>query len=469
MRNIISFLFFVGACISSFAQNINTQLASQTQSLLRDAQMKNASLSFYVADAATGNLVYQYDGDRGLSPASTQKIFTTIASFDILGNNYTFKTNIGYNGNVSDGVLNGNLIITGFGDPTFGSWRFDGFKPKDVKNKILSTLATAGIRAIKGNIIIDESKWGYNPTPGGWSWDDMGNYYGAGDWGINWNENQVNLTLNPGNSAGSNVSISKIDPALQNVKWVNKLTTSSAGSSNTANIYIAPYGTAAYIDGSIPAGDAVTITGVMPNPPMQFGYELKEWLNEKNIQLSGEVQTAADFILKNKSIPKITTNIAIYSSPMLQTMVYSFLQNSINLYGEAFAKAIGWQEKNNSSTEAGISVIKRFWSDNGINSSSLKMIDGSGLSPQNYVTAHAEVTALLYAQNQDWFSYFYKALPVYNGMKMKSGTIGGCKAYAGYQTSKSGKKYVFSMIINNYYGNQYNLMPKMYKVLNLLK
>ncbi|HEY0298683.1 MAG TPA: D-alanyl-D-alanine carboxypeptidase/D-alanyl-D-alanine-endopeptidase [Arachidicoccus sp.] len=442
---------------------------SATQSLLSDIQMKNASVSFYVADASTGDLVYEYDGDRGLAPASTQKIFTSIASFEILGSDYTFKTALGYSGTLSDGILKGNLIVTGYGDPTLGGWRFTGFKPEDVKNKMLSSLAAAGIRAIDGNIIIDESKWGFNPIPGGWAWDDMGNYYGAGAWGINWNENQINLTLRPGASTGSDVAITKIDPQLQSVKIVNRLSTEIPGSSDNSRVFTAPYSPVAYVDGTIPAGKPLMITASMPNPPLQFGYELRKWLTEKNIYCTGEIKTASDYILKDERVPKIETNINTYSSPFLHDIVLHFLRKSVNLYGESFTKALGWQQKKNASTEAGVGVIRKFWSENGIGNSALRMIDGSGLSPQNYVCAHAEVQALLYAQNKDWFHYFYDALPTFNNMKMKSGTISGCKAYAGYQTAKSGKKYVFSMIINDYYGSQYALLPKMYKVLDLLK
>ncbi|ANI90647.1 D-alanyl-D-alanine carboxypeptidase/D-alanyl-D-alanine-endopeptidase [Arachidicoccus ginsenosidimutans] len=469
MRKIFVSLLLITFSVPVFAQEVKTRLATATQHLLNDVQMKNASISFYVADASTGKLVYQYNGEKGLSPASTQKIFTTVATFEILGDNYTFKTDIGYNGNVSNGILKGDLIVRGFGDPTLGSWRYAGFKPEDVKEKFLSIIANAGIQQIDGNIIIDESSWGFNPTPGGWPWDDLGNYYGAGDWGINWNENQINLTLRPGKSVGDDVAVTKIDPQLQGAKLVNRLTTGSAGSGDNSTIYVAPYSPVVYADGSVPAGKSLMITGSMPNPPLQFGYELKKWLGEKNISLTGEIKTASDFILMDKNAPKMTTKLAVYNSPSARDIIYHFLRKSVNLYGESFAKAIGWQEKNNASTAAGVSVIRKFWLENGINYASLHMIDGSGLSPQDYVTAHAEVTALLYAQKKDWFSEFYKSLPTYNGTKMKSGTISACKAYAGYQTSKSGKKYVFSMIINDYYGSQYNLLPKMYKILDVLK
>ena len=96
-------------------------------------------------------------------------------------------------------------------------------------------------------------------------------------------------------------------------------------------------------------------------------------------------------------------------------------------------------------------------------------MDGSGLSPQNRVTAGAEVKVLQYAKTRPWFASFYNALPLYNDMKMKSGSIGGARAFAGYHTSKSGMEYVFSIIVNNYDGSSAEMVKKLYKILDELK
>jgi D-alanyl-D-alanine carboxypeptidase/D-alanyl-D-alanine-endopeptidase (penicillin-binding protein 4) len=97
------------------------------------------------------------------------------------------------------------------------------------------------------------------------------------------------------------------------------------------------------------------------------------------------------------------------------------------------------------------------------------MADGSGLSPLNRITAHAQVTILAYAKRQPWFSGYYNAFPEYNGMKMKSGTISDVKSFCGYQQSKDGNEYIFSFLVNNYNGSASSLVQKMYKVLNELK
>jgi D-alanyl-D-alanine carboxypeptidase/D-alanyl-D-alanine-endopeptidase (penicillin-binding protein 4) len=149
--------------------------------------------------------------------------------------------------------------------------------------------------------------------------------------------------------------------------------------------------------------------------------------------------------------------------------VYWFLQKSINLYGEDFAKTIAYETTGQGSTEKGVEAIRNFWQQRGIEKSGVKMMDGSGLSPANRVTPEAEVAALQYARQRPWFSSFYNSLPTYNHTKMKSGTIGGVKAFAGYQTSADGVKYTFSIIINNYDGSTDAVIKKMFDVLDVLK
>ena len=131
------------------------------------------------------------------------------------------------------------------------------------------------------------------------------------------------------------------------------------------------------------------------------------------------------------------------------------------------AKAI----KNNSAgaTDSGIAIIRNFWSTKGIDKSSIKIIDGSGLSPANRVTTKALVAVLLYAQKQPWFSSFYFDLPLINNIKMKDGYINGVRSYSGYIKSSNGKEYCFSFIVNNFDGNPGTVKDKMWKLLDLLK
>lgn len=448
MKNILPILLFSTA--TAFAQNIPQKLDAATKDLLNTAPAYSANLSFYVADEA-GNFVYEYQGNRGLSTASTQKIFTAAAALETLGKNYQYTTTASFSG--------GNLFISSNGDPTLGSWRYEGYKPENFKQKLVEALKQKNVSKIS-DIVIDDSYFDFQTVPGGWPWDDMGNYYGAGVWSVNWRENQFDINTNGKDFKNFNVE-------LPNVKWVNDVKT--AGSSDQSLIFTAPHSNVAHINGSLP-GKAMTVSGATPNPPLTLGYEIKNWLKEAGIEFNGKVLTASQQRIDGLKIPDgAKSNIIMtYKSPTMDKIVYWFLKKSVNLYGETIIKTLGKEKKGVGSFSAGVDYLKDFWTSKGINASMINFADGSGLSPQNYVAARAEVQALLWSRKQAWFNDYFSGFPEQgNGMKMKSGTMKDTKSFAGYHTSKDGKKYVFSIIINNYQGSSPS--DALYKVLNVLK
>jgi len=440
------------------AQNISQQLDGATKNLMNSPTATSSNLSFYVSDES-GNLVYEYQGNKGFSTASTQKIFTAAAALEVLGKNYTYKTNSGYSGTISSGTLKGNLIINSTGDPTLGSWRYDAYKPENFKKKLTEAIKKAGINKISGDLIIDDSYFDHQTIPGGWPWDDLGNYYGAGVWGVNWRENQFDINIS-GNEFKS------FSYPLEGVRWLNDVKV--GGNSDQSLIFTAPHSNVALISGTLPA-KTVTVSGATPNPPLQLGVEVKQWLKDAGIDFSGEAMTNSQLAIEGKSLQQLSDDKVIftYESPTLDKIVYWFLRKSVNLYGETLIKTLAKEKKGNPSFKTGVAFLKEFWKSKGINPNMINFADGSGLSPQNYVSAKAEVQALLYAKKQSWFESYYDGFPTQdNGMKMKSGTMRDTKSFAGFHTSKDGKKYVFSIIINNYQGSG---STELQKILSVLK
>ncbi|KQK25736.1 peptidase S13 [Chryseobacterium aquaticum] len=442
-----------------FAQNIAQKLDEVTKKLMNSSTAVSSNLSFYVSDEG-GNLVYEFQGNKGLSTASTQKIFTAAAALEVLGKNYTYTTTSAYSGTISNGNLNGNLFVTSNGDPTLGSWRYEGYKPENFKQKLLDAIKKSGIKKISGDLIIDDIYFDHQTIPGGWPFDDFGNYYGAGVWGVNWRENQFDININ-------GTDFKSFSYPLVGIKWLNDL--KAAGNSDQSLIFTSPYSDVALINGSLPAGKVTTVSGSVPNPPMQLGVEIQKWLKDSGVEILGKVITNSLLELDGKKVldtPKKNI-ILTYESPTLDKIIYWFLRKSVNLYGENLIKTLGKEKKGNPSFKSGVSYLKEFWKSKGINPNMINFADGSGLSPQNYVSAKAEVQALLYAKKQPWFESYYDGFPTQdNGMKMKSGTMRDTKSYAGYHTSKDGKKYVYSIIINNYEGSG---STELQKILNILK
>lgn len=442
-----------------FSQNITQKLDVATKKLMESTPAYSANLSFYVAEES-GNFIYEFNGNKGLSTASTQKIFTAAAALEILGKNYTYTTTSSYSGNIADGILQGNLFITSNGDPTLGSWRYEGWKPENFLQKLIAAIQSKGISKISGDLVIDDCYFDFQKVPGGWPWDDLGNYYGAGVWSVNWRENQFDMNL-------QNAKIKNFNIDLQNIQWVNE--TKTGGSSDQSLIFTAPHSDVAYISGTLPS-KAITVSGSTPNPPLQLGIEIKNGLKGAGIEFNGKILTNSQQLIEGKTLLKApSANIFFtYQSPTLDKIVYWFLRKSVNLYGETIIKTLAKEKKGVGNFETGVDFLKDFWKNKGINASMINFADGSGLSPQNYVSARAQVQALLWSKKQPWFDAYFDGFPIQgNGMKMKSGTIKDTKSFAGIHTSASGKKYVFSIIINNYQGN--NISEALYNVLNILK
>lgn len=457
MKKLIPFILLFSQLY--FAQNVAQSLETATKKLLSSSPAYSANVSIYVADE-NGNFVYENNGNKGLSTASTQKIFTAAAALETLGKDFQYVTTVNFSGTLSGGNLNGDLFITSTGDPTLGSWRYEGYKPENFKQKLIKALKDKGISSISGDLIIDDLYFDFQTVPGGWPWNDLGNYYGAGVWGVNWRENQFDLQMANGDIKKSNID-------LPNVKWVNEVRT--GGSSDQSLIFTAPHSDVALINGTLPS-KAVTVSGATPNPPLTLAEEIKIWLKEAGIEFKGKITATSQQRIEGQKITFSPKNNLLmeYKSPTLDKIVFWFMRKSVNLYGETLVKTLGKEKKNEGSFDAGISYLKEFWKSKGINAAMINFADGSGLSPQNYVAARAEVQSLLWSQKQPWFKEFFEGFPTQaNGMKMKSGTMKDTKSFAGYHTAKNGKKYVFAIIINNYQGG--NISNALFEVLNELK
>ena len=462
---------FIGLIVSSisFGQNMQTRLSGAIKALEADTQFKHAILSLYVVDSKTGNVVFDKNSQVGLAPASSQKVVTSVSAFEMLGKGYRYKTDLSYSGLVENDTLKGHLFITAYGDPSLGSFRWDGTSDALVMKNILAGLNAKKIRTITGSLFIDETGWETQATPRGWTWEDVGNYYGAGARGLNWHENQYDLLLKPGKKEGDNVEIINTSPELQGAVLRNELKTGKKGSGDNSIIYLPEDGLIGYVRGTVPAGnETFKVSGAMPDASLSFIKSFGDMLEAKGIKMEGRDRSGTLASSTRKDVPVTKTLLSILS-PSFDSINYWFLKKSVNLYGEAFVKTISYEKTRFGATDTGISIIKNFWQERGIERSALNIIDGSGLSPANRVTTHGLVTVMQYARRQNWFSSFYYALPEMNGIKMKDGYISGVRSYTGYIKNRSGTEYTFSFIVNNFDGSPGTVREKMWKLLDILK
>ncbi|MCE3283508.1 MAG: dacB, partial [Chitinophagaceae bacterium] len=248
---VILSLMFLAPVMS---QDVRQRIETQVNTFRADNQMKHGIVGLYVADATTGAVICEWNSQTGLAPASTQKIMTSVAAFELLGKDYQYKTSLGYKGELKGEQLKGDLYVYGSGDPTLGSWRYQSTKSDVVFQQFSGQLKKSGIKKITGNVYLDASKFSHQPIPGGWIWDDIGNYYGAGTWGLNWRENQYELVMKPGEKEGDAVEILGTEPKLHTFSLLNHLRTGKKGSGDNAYIYYPPYSVNGFVEGTVPTG-----------------------------------------------------------------------------------------------------------------------------------------------------------------------------------------------------------------------
>ncbi|MER3463607.1 MAG: D-alanyl-D-alanine carboxypeptidase/D-alanyl-D-alanine-endopeptidase [Chitinophagaceae bacterium] len=457
MRVVFLFLLFAFAN-SLYAQNVADKLENAWQKFESDSQLRSALSSLYVVNAKNGTVVFDKNSRIGLATASTLKIVTAASAYELLGKDFRYETKFGYLGKVKSNILYGSLYVQSVGDPTLGSWRWKTTKDSFVLGEISEAMQRVKIKSYGGSININE--WVGERIPDGWIWEDLGNYYGAGAAAFNWRENQVDVLLKSGTKIGDRVEIVTLEPKTSTPMLQSFATSAAKGTGDNAYVYFPLGSSNGVVRGTIPINENnFKISASMPNPALFFSQSLSNYLIVKNKMTS----------VHYEGVSEDTTFLFSHLSPSVDSIVYWFLKRSINLYGEALVKTIAYQNAGIGSTEKSVELVKKYWKDKGIDPVELNMVDGSGLSPLNRVTTHAQVQVLQYAKNQPWFSGYYDAFPVYNEMKMKSGTIRGVKGFCGYQKAKDGSEYIFSFLVNNYNGSSASLIQKMYKVLDELK
>ncbi|HEX2628202.1 MAG TPA: D-alanyl-D-alanine carboxypeptidase, partial [Chitinophagaceae bacterium] len=358
------------------------------------------------------------------------------------------------------------IHIRSYGDPTFGSFRYASTKPESLIPALYEKLKIN--KAIQSYyFVIDNSAFETKNIPDGWIMQDVGNYYGAGPGGLNWRENQFDLYLKSSNEVGGPVSIVSINgDTKRQVRFISEAKAAAKGTGDNAYIYLPFAGTEYIVRGTIPAGEAnFKISGAINEPIPYFMFDFMKYAQSQSSNPAKEPKSIyQDFRFSGAEKIFFT-----HYSPSLDSIIYWFNKRSVNFYGEALVKTFAYEQQGFGRTDSGVSIMRRFWEQKGMDKEELNVYDGSGLSPLNRVTTHAQVEILKHARTRDWYPYFFDALPEYNDMKMKSGTISDVKGFCGYHKASDGKEYIFSFLVNNYSGRSSELVGKMYKVLDNLK
>jgi len=482
--------FVCGICLFLF---LSLSIVAQTgyqkavNEFVKAHSFKHAGISVSLIDVKTGKLLASADPYRSLTPASSLKVITTSSALAILGKDYRFKTELQFDGEINEaGVLNGDIYIKGYGDPTLGSDHF-GDPPDldELMDIFVKEIKKLGVKKVNGRIIGDASVFDTSVNGRSWLWEDLGNYYASGAWGLNIRENRFHLDFLQTSKMGGQPQIKEVDPYIPNLMLINEVKSAEANSGDNAYIFGAPYGYTRFIRGTIPVGKGrFTIKGSIPDPPFFAAYYLSRQLEEQGISVDQPASSLFELerTEKRKDSPKRHV-FYTHFSPMLKEIVEEANMKSVNLYCEAMLKAIGWEKNQEGSTVSGLEVIRQYWSAKGFKTTGFFMEDGSGLSMRNAISSYqmAQILQLL-AGDAASFDHFFTSLPeagksgtlkyMFRGssavgkLRAKSGGMERVRSYTGYiSNAKSDRLLAFSMIVNNFEGESSEVRNKMQQLM----
>jgi len=466
--------------LSEYAvSNIDSTLTS----FASDEALRSASWGFYAVDAASGQILASHNPHLGLAPASTQKLVTTITALSVLGADFRFQTKLQYIGSIENGVLNGDLIIKGTGDPSLGSKALhDSLSLENVLEFWHKALTGAGIRRIDGKIVADGSWFDDHMIPPKWMWEDMGNYFGAGAHAITVNENLYSVFFRPGQRENDASTVIRTEPFVPGMTFHNQVLTGPRGSGDQVFIYGAPYTNHRWLTGTVPMGvSSFEVKGSLPDPGYFLAATLKNYLNSKGIQNPAEPVTHRNY----QQLPAEGDRkmLATWHSPRLVDIATRTNFNSVNTFAENLFKTLGKKLANDGSFSASAKAITQFWTDKGIDTRGLRIHDGSGLSSFNNLTVQQLAEILQFASGDTLLYHtLIKGLPVAArtgnlarmfantpsaGILMaKSGSLANVRGYAGYTVNRAGRLIAFAFIVNNFDGPHAEMRRKMEAVMN---
>jgi serine-type D-Ala-D-Ala carboxypeptidase/endopeptidase (penicillin-binding protein 4) len=414
------------------------------------SQFDRSIWAVLVRPVASDTNLFSLNAAKLVMPGSNMKILTLAAAANRLGWSYRFETHVVTTAAAEDGVLRGDLVVIGSGDPSI-SERSD---EHGIMQSLARQVRDAGVRRIDGRIIGDDDLFADQPFGDGWAWDNLPYGYSAPTTALEFNEGSVDLVIRAGLAPGDPVGV-QVRPDGSGLDVENRLLTIAETGNGRLTMERLPGSSHLIVTGDIPAKAPPFVrTASVDNPTLFFANAFRLALVSEGVQVS----LGALDIDEVQPKPELTgaRTVAVRQSAPLSDIATSMMKVSQNQYAELLMKAIGGKQ-----------AVSEQLTGLGIAKDSYIIADGSGLSRYDYVTDETlvKLLQLLHERPAD-ASTFPSTLPMMgrdgtlarrlNGtpaegkVRAKSGTIDNVRALSGYVETVSGSTLVFSIIANNF-------------------
>ncbi|MBP7844744.1 MAG: D-alanyl-D-alanine carboxypeptidase/D-alanyl-D-alanine-endopeptidase [Proteobacteria bacterium] len=452
-----SLLLFLSLLLSCnlFAEKdvFHEGLQKRLSFIFKDPELKGMKIGVEVFSLSRQESLYETNKEEALSPASTIKMLTALVALKRLGPNFTFETQVLYDGKLNGGVLQGDIYLKGGGDPHLVSERL---------YLLVQALKRWDLRKITGNIIVDDSTFDSihldeNRIP-----TETDRAYNAPVSGLNFNYNTTTVYFRPADKVGAPPKV-YVDPDTGYIDIVNKATTSKRGSAYrlVASRLKDKNGDKIIIQGSIPLGIGEQRTFFnITKPSVYAGRAFKYYLEREGVSVGGNT-------ILQKATPSDAKSLYSFRSLPLRDIVILMNKYSNNFIADTLVKTLGREFKSKpGTTDKGLEVIREEATRIGINYGPFKVVSGSGLTRINRMSAH-QFIQLLNAAYLDFdvlpelLSSFpiagkdgtlekrMKGTEAFGKLRAKTGTIDGVSTLVGVVQSKGGEMLAFSVLIND--------------------
>lgn len=459
--SIVNFCWFLLPVLLHVA-TAHAQLPDSVNRALEQAGVPSENVAVYVQQVDAPQPVISHLADQAFSPASVMKVLTTYAALDMLGPAYSWRTAIYHDGVLESGVLKGNLIIKGSGDPYF---RAEDFW------QLLTYLRQRGIREIRGDLVLDDSLFqSVQDNPGAFDGEPFRAYNALPSaWLLNFKATSFRLVPD---QANKRVDVLP-NPEVPEIRIDNKLTLTNGACGNWKQAL-------RYDIQQIPLNAAADHSAALMLVNFRGNYAAS--CGEKSLELSllddGDYtlglfrkiwqQLGGTFIggVRWGSAAPSSVLLAEYWGLSLGEVVRHINKYSNNLMTRQLLLTIAAKRKGIPATEAnGVIAIQEWLAAKHLDFPQLIMENGSGLSRIERISAlhlggllmdayHSPVmpelmSSLPILAMDGTLSTRLKTSPAARKAHIKTGSLEGVRAMAGYVLDNTGQRWAVVFMANH--------------------
>ncbi len=440
--------------LAQSGSTLNASSACERLDALLDVEwLRYGYCGVVVRDLQTGETLYQREADKILIPASNTKLITSAGALALLGSDYRLRTSILASALPNpNGTLQGDLILQGGGDGTLTY--------ADLQS-LARQVRERGIERITGNLLYDDSYLDAERYGFGWNIDDEPYGYQAQMSALCVERNAMRLYAKPAEQVGEPAQI-RLEPATDYVQVINLTRTVVKGTPNTGITATRERAlNRLIVSGTIAEDSQEVFVGrySVENPSRYTAWLFRQALEEAGVVVQGGIAP----LLRPLERP---ITIAEHLSPPMSEIVALINKPSDNLLSELVLKVIGKEKRGQGTTQAGIQAVLEFLREAGLEMGAVHLVDGSGLSRMNGISAENLARLLTFMARSPNAEVYRLSLPVYgtdgtlrNRLRdtpiqgkgyAKTGSLYRVSSLSGYLLCQSGRVVVFAIVMNAY-------------------